>query len=184
MNSLVVVGGAPATGKTTLAMALGKALRLSVIAKDDVKESIAEPFETGDREWSRRLGASAYGVLWTVTRQILSAGGGLVLESNFTRARSEATLREVASLAPTAVVLCRIPDAARRRRFEERAERGRHRVHLDGAYLEEWDADDSEFLVDIGAPSLIVDTMDGYLPELDRIVAFVREATGPTDPRR
>ena len=100
-----------------------------------------------------------------------------MLESNFTRARSEATLREVASLAPTAVVLCRIPDAARRRRFEERAERGRHRVHLDGAYLEEWDADDSEFLVDIGAPSLIVDTTDGYDPDLEEIVAFARNAS-------
>jgi len=44
---LVVVGGAPATGKTTLAIAIGKALSLPVITKDDVKESIAEPFETG-----------------------------------------------------------------------------------------------------------------------------------------
>src|SRR5712692_11911220 len=38
-SRLVVVGGAPATGKTTLAIALGKALSRPVITKDEVKES-------------------------------------------------------------------------------------------------------------------------------------------------
>jgi predicted kinase len=170
---LVVVGGAPATGKTTLAIALGKALEFPVITKDDLKEAIAEPFATGDREWSRRLGQSAYTVLWTVTRHILSAGGGLVLESNFTRAGSEAALLEVATLTPARLVLCRTADDLRRQRFEERAARGRHRVHIDTAYLTEWDADDGEFLVDIGMPCLVVDTSDGYAPDLDQILAFV-----------
>ena len=174
---LVVVGGAPATGKTTLAIALGQALGLPVITKDDVKESIAEPFTTGDREWSRKLGRSAYTVLWTVTRRILAAGAGLVLESNFTRSGSERTLREIASLAPTAVVVCRLDGRSRRRRFEERAARGRHRVHVDTVYLDEWVDDDLDFLVEVGAPRLIVDTSDGYDPELERIVAFVRGAT-------
>ncbi|HEY3218722.1 MAG TPA: AAA family ATPase [Candidatus Limnocylindria bacterium] len=173
---LVVVGGAPATGKTTLAVALGDALGLPVITKDDIKESIAEPFPTGDREWSRRLGQSAYAVLWTVARRILSAGGGLVLESNFTRMNSQAALREVATLAPAALVLCRTTDEIRRRRFAERAARGRHRVHIDTAILGEWVVDDAEFLVDIGTPRLIVDTADGYAPDLARIVAFVERS--------
>ncbi len=43
---LVIVGGAPATGKTTLAQALGG---------------------------SRQLGAAAYGVLFAVVERILSA---------------------------------------------------------------------------------------------------------------
>jgi len=172
---LVIVGGAPATGKTTLAQELGRALALPVITKDDIKESLAAPFETGDRAWSRQLGIAAYGVLFTVAERILRSGHGLVLESNFRRDVSDVQLRTLAALAPTVVIVCRTPHA--RQRFGERAARGRHRVHVDDAVLEEWDGDDAEFQIDIGTPHLVVDTTDGYLPELDQIVAFARSAT-------
>ncbi|HEY6203123.1 MAG TPA: AAA family ATPase [Candidatus Limnocylindria bacterium] len=150
---LVIIGGAPATGKTTLARALGDALGLPVITKDDIKESLAEPFTTGDREWSRQLGVAAYGVLFVVAERILAA------------------------LAPTAVILCRTPKA--RHRYAERAAVGRHRVHIDDAVLATWNGDDAEFLIDIGTPRLIVGTTDGYTPDLERIAAFARGATVP-----
>lgn len=174
---LVIVGGAPATGKTTLARTLGTSLGLPVITKDDVKEALATPFPTGDRDWSRQLGAAAYGALFAVAELILTAGHGLVLESNFRSGISDAPLLALARLAPTVVIVCRVPDTLRRQRFEERAARGRHRVHIDSAVLEEWREDDAEFLIDIGAPRLIVDTTDGYAPDVERVVAFARNAT-------
>ena len=64
---LVIVGGAPASGKTTLAQELGRSLELPVITKDDIKESLAAPFPTGDRDWSRQLGVAAYSVLFAVS---------------------------------------------------------------------------------------------------------------------
>lgn len=172
---LVVVGGAPATGKTTLAQELGRALALPLITKDDIKESLAAPFATGDRAWSRHLGVAAYGVLFTVAARILVSGHGLVLESNFRRDVSDAQLRTLAALAPTVVIVCRTPHV--RQRFAERAARGRHRVHVDDAVLDEWNGDDAEFQIDIDTPRLVVDTTDGYLPDLDRIVAFARRAS-------
>ena len=108
---------------------------------------------------------------------ILTAGHGLVLESNFRSGISDAPLLALARLAPTVVIVCRVPDTLRRQRFEERAARGRHRVHIDSAVLEEWREDDAEFLIDIGAPRLIVDTTDGYAPDVERVVAFARNAT-------
>lgn len=175
----MVVGGAPATGKTTLARTLGTSLGLPVITKDDVKEALATPFPTGDRDWSRQLGAAAYRALFAVAESILGARQGLVLESNFRSGISDAPLIALARLAPTAVIVCRVPDAVRRRRFEQRAAAGRHRVHVDSAILDEWHADDTEFLIDIGTPRLVVDTTDGYAPDLGRIVAFARSATVP-----
>lgn len=172
---LMIVGGAPATGKTTLSRALGAALGLPVITKDDVKEALAEPFPTGDRDWSRRLGVAAYEVLYTVARRIVEGDGGLVLESNFTRARSEAPLRALADGVATALIVCRVADPIRRARFEARAAVGRHRVHIDSAITAEWNVDDGEFLIDIGVPRLIVDTADGHVPDLGRIIAFARE---------
>jgi len=174
---LVIVGGAPATGKTTLARTLGTSLELPVITKDDVKEALAAPFPTGDRDWSRQLGAAAYGALFAVAERILAAGHGLVLESNFRSGISDTALLALARLAPTVVIVCRVPDALRRQRFEERAARGRHRVHIDSAVLDEWSEDDAEFLIDIGKPQVIVDTTDGYTPDLEHIMAFARSAT-------
>ena len=172
---LVVVCGAPATGTTTLALELARALALPVITKDDIKESLAAPFETGDRDWSRQLGVAAYGVLFTVAERILASGHGLVLESNFRRDISNRPLRALAALAPTVVIVCRTPHA--RQRFAERAVRGRHRVHVDDAVLEEWNGDDAAFQIDIGSPCLVVDTTDGYVPDLAAIVSFARSAT-------
>ncbi|HKY50297.1 MAG TPA: AAA family ATPase [Candidatus Limnocylindria bacterium] len=171
---LVIVAGAPGAGKTTLAHELGGALALPVITKDDVKEALAEPFATGDREWSKRLGAAAYSVYFVVAERILASGHGLVLDSNFRRGISEEPLRRLAALAPTAVIVCRTPKA--RARYAERAARGRHRVHIDGAVLEEWDGDDAVFQIDIGTPRLVVDTTEGYAPSLHDIAAFARGA--------
>jgi len=173
---LVIVGGAPATGKTTLAQALGGSLGLPVITKDDIKEALATPFPTGDREWSRQLGVAAYAVLYAVAERVLAGDHGLVLESNFRRGVSDEPLRALARVAPTAVIVCRTSDALRRRRFEDRAAAGRHRVHVDSAVLDEWREDDAEFLIDIGTPRLIVATTDGYVPDLDHIVTFARSA--------
>jgi diadenosine tetraphosphate (Ap4A) HIT family hydrolase/predicted kinase len=174
---LVIVAGAPGAGKTTLAHKLGALLQLPVITKDDLKEALAEPFATGDREWSRRLGAATYSAYWVMAEQILSAGQGLVLESNFRRGISEEPLRRLAALAPTALVVCHTPRA--RERFAARAAAGRHRVHIDNVVLEEWDGDDRVFEIDIGAPRLVVDTTAGYEPDLERIVEFAGEVDRP-----
>ena len=178
---LVIIGGAPATGKTTLARALGISLGLPVITKDDIKESLAAPFATGDREWSKQLGVAAYSALYAVADRILAAGQGLLLESNFWHPDSEAALRELARLAPTVVIVCRTDEALRRKRFEDRALRGRHRVHVDSAILAEWTADDAKFLIDIAVPRLIVDTSDSYTPEFESIAAFARSASVPPE---
>jgi predicted kinase len=173
---LVIVGGAPATGKTTLAQSLGKSLGLPVITKDDLKEALAEPFTDVDLARSRQLGSAAYEALFTVADRVLAAGHGLVLESNFRRGLSDGPLRALAQLAPSVVIVCRTPDAVRRKRYEDRAGT-RHRVHIESAILAEWNADDAEFLIDIGTPRLIVGTTDGYTPDLERIAAFARGAT-------
>jgi hypothetical protein len=88
-------------------------------------------------------------------------------------------MRARARLAPAVVIVCRTGDALRRQRFEDRAAHGRHRVHVDSAVLDEWSDDDAVFQIDIGAPRLVVDTTDGYTPDLARIATFARSVTVP-----
>ena len=170
------MGGAPGTGKTTLARRLAADLRLAIVTKDDVKETLADALGSGDRERSRELGAAAFAVMFAVARRTLDSGAGIVLEANFHRGASDGELRELARHADASVVVCRTDEATRRARFTDRGARGeRHAVHLDAEILaREWPGDDATFAIDIGVRHLDVDTHDGYAPDLAAIAAFAR----------
>src|SRR5437762_2532008 len=80
---LVVVTGAPGSGKTTVARALAAELKLPLLAKDDVKEPLFDTLGVGDRDWSRKLGRATYEVLFALARRLLESGASCILESNF-----------------------------------------------------------------------------------------------------
>lgn len=169
---LVVVGGAPASGKTTLAHRIAVELGAALLAKDDVKEALADTLGAGDRARSRELGSATYEVLYVLARRALESGARVVLESNFYRERSTDRLREIAAGVPTVVLVCRASEAIRRSRYASRTDR--HPVHLDAEILaSDWPSDDA-YDIDLGVPRLLVDTTDGYRPGLDEILAFVR----------
>ncbi len=54
--TLIVVSGAPGTGKSTIARALGADLRFPVLSLDPVKEALADVLGLGDEDWSNRVG--------------------------------------------------------------------------------------------------------------------------------
>lgn len=174
---LIVVCGAPGSGKSTLARELAGRLRLAIVAKDDIKEALADALGAGDRARSRELGAAAYAVMWSVTRRTLVAGAGVVLEANFYREQAEPVLRELAAIADARVVLCRCDPVIRRSRY---AERDRHPVHLDAEILaREWIGDDEINAIDIGVPSLVIDTTRPDGVDIDAIAAWMSTETGP-----
>src|SRR5207249_11372501 len=109
-----------------------------------------------------------------------ASGQGRIRDTNFRCSGPDQPLRTLAALAPTVVIVCRTPRA--RERFAERAAHGRHRVHIDGAVLDEWNGDDSMHQIDIGTPRLVVETTDGYVPDLGRIIDFARDAGGLAAP--
>jgi hypothetical protein len=94
-----------------------------------------------------------------------------VLEANFHRREAEPWLRElVAMAAEVRIVICHTSVEENRCRF---AARRRHPIHLDGEILEgEW-PQDSEFELDLGVPSLAIDTRSGYTPDLETIMRFI-----------
>ena len=80
---LVVVTGMPSSGKTTVAESLARRLRLPLVAKDDLKESLFETLGSGDVAWSGRLGDAAYDLMFSLARTMLSARVPLIVEANF-----------------------------------------------------------------------------------------------------
>jgi hypothetical protein len=173
--ALVIVTGAPGAGKTTLAGLLGRQLMLPMLAKDDVKVALHRALGATAPEQSLCLSMAAFEVLFTLSRRLLEARTGHLLEGNFICGHAEPNLSPLMELAPMVQLHCATTRDETLRRF---ANRSRHEAHFDleayprlVAALESGRHDPLRLPV----PTLVVDTSAGYRPDLEAIKAFVSE---------
>jgi predicted kinase len=117
---LLVVTGMPSSGKTTVAEGLARRLRLTLIAKDEIKESLYESLGAGDVSASAVLGGAAYGLIFTLARRLLGSRVSVIVEANFFREQEpeftrlpEHQLVQLHCHAPIAVLLNRYGSRSR-----------------------------------------------------------------------
>ncbi len=79
---ILLVTGLSGSGKTTLANAISPRLRLPLIAKDAIKESLFDTLGWSDRSWSRKLGMASWELFWMLSTEVLRGGGSLIAEGN------------------------------------------------------------------------------------------------------
>ncbi|HLI51253.1 MAG TPA: AAA family ATPase [Thermomicrobiaceae bacterium] len=137
---LILVTGAPASGKTTIAARLAADLGLPLFAKDDIKELLAESLAVSDFEWSSLTGRASFFLLDWLTTRLLNAGSSLILEANFDRrflnewSFPRAALKTRASIVE---IFCRAEPEVLLGRYKERFESGsRHPIHHDREHFE------------------------------------------------
>ena len=175
--ALVIISGAPASGKTTLADRLSFDLRLPILAKDELKEALADAIGAPqDVPASMRLGDGAYAILYLVAQRLLEARTGLIIESNFRRGVSETELRPLLVWGDPGLIHCSAAPEIVQSRYAARHERGdRHPAHRDAdraaALADELAAGHFDPL-DLPIPTLVVDTTDGWHPAYEDIRYF------------
>ncbi len=176
MATLVVVSGAPATGKTTLARELGSRLGLVVLGKDALKEALADAVGMpADVAASARLGAAAYAALFTLARELLAGDVGVIVESNFRRDNSEMELAGVATVATSVhLIHCTAPADLIVQRYGARL---RHAAHLDEHRHDAIRADLTAGRYEplrVDWPSIVVDTgSSSHVPSAEQVADIV-----------
>lgn len=122
--TLVVVSGAPGTGKSTVATAIAADLGWPLLSLDPMKEAIADVLGLGDEDWSDRVGDAAAEIVFRQSHVFPHA----VAEGWWRGRRRERALREFAGALE---VFCTADPDEVRTRIVVRHQRERHPIHRD-----------------------------------------------------
>jgi predicted kinase len=170
--SLVFVAGAPGVGKTTLARMLAADLGIALLSKDTVKEALGDTLGADSVDRSQELGRASLGVLYAVAREQLALGVPVIVESGFHQAFA-GEVGPLVELAPAVLIHCHAPDEVVAARTLARADK-RHAVHFDSERMP-FDAR-LYGVMELGVPTLFVETEEGYRPDYPTILDFVERA--------
>ena len=178
-RGVFLVTGLPASGKTTLARALARALQVPLLSKDAIKEPLLDALGAADRAASRVLSDVSFAVLFALADEHLAVTGAVVLEGNFRPGEHERAVQALLTgHAPMTCtqVLCRVPEPLRLVRLQARGGVGaRHPGHQDAAWVARSDRSADAFL-NMAGPRLV---HDGGVTEPATGCALIRSLANP-----
>ncbi|MBN1202865.1 MAG: ATP-binding protein [Anaerolineae bacterium] len=182
---LLLVNGAPCTGKTTLATRLAGDLGWPLVYKDGIKERLFDALGWGDRDQSIRLSHASYALLYYFIECQLAAGRSLIAESNFVPRFDTDKLRRLQAQHPfhPLQVHCHTDRDVLIARFHARKDDGtRHPGHVDdlffSALVENLDQHNYNPM-DLDGPVLRVDTTDFDALDYEALLTDIRAAVHP-----
>jgi predicted kinase len=141
-NTLIIITGLPATGKTSLGKKLATELNLPFISKDEIKELLFESLGYTDLAWSKKIGSTSYDLLYYFAESLLKNNQSLIIETNFDPKFANQKiidLKNKYNFEPMQI-RCFTEGKILLERFTKRAQSSeRHPGHFDAENLADWE---------------------------------------------
>lgn len=132
--TIIIISGAPATGKSTLAEYLADQLRLPLLMRDGIKDTLFATLGWSDRAWSQKLGGASWDLLFYLMEMQLKAQASFVAENCFQPRHHQSRFDAWQEVYPFEMVqiVCKADLNVCYDRFHARAISGeRHPGHVD-----------------------------------------------------
>jgi predicted kinase len=177
----VLVTGRPGSGKSTLAEKLSKELYLPRISRDEIKEGYVNTFGKRHDQLPDTTNGIVSRMFFDTIRSLLAGDVSLVIEAAFQHTMWDRVVPDIIRSAELYIVVCTLDAEQSARRHLERglADPRREFYHGDRR-IETFrktgrvEAGASYTPPTYDVPTLNVSTVDGYEPDLQAIVNFVR----------
>lgn len=175
--TLIVVSGPPGSGKTQLAHAVAPLIPCPAVCRDEIKEGMVHAAGPGYvAAAGDPLTVRTFEAFFDVVRALVEAEVSLVAEAAFQDRLWRHGLEPLLDRVELRIVQCDVDLAVSWERARQRvAARPAHAV---GEHVHDLDAWTQVFgafeRLSLEAPSLSVDTTDGYAPTLAEVAAFAR----------
>ncbi len=170
MAKLIIIGGAPATGKTSLARTLQELTGIARVSMDEIKEALFDVVGYKDRAWSQEVGKMAWPVFQQTVHMYLDRGVSIIAEATFLYPDDADWLHALADRHGVELIqiwMTSNPIVARER-FIHRANTIRHPGHNDAleSVMEEFDErffNKSFIPLPLRGRTRVIDTTQGYV---------------------
>lgn len=138
-SNIILISGAPCTGKTTLAKKLIRKFNFPLISKDQIREVLFDNFDYLDQINYKGISTANYALMELFATSIVSAGDSFIMETVFNEKLNN-RLRELKKEYKANIIEVNLyaePEILYER-FEKRASKDRHEGHGDLKRLKEW----------------------------------------------
>lgn len=182
-TTVIIFTGLPGTGKTTMSRQITEAIRVPLIAKDDIKEIMYDKIGWSDKDFSAKLAHATFGIMEYITEQHLKTGISIALESNYSPKLASEKFQEWQQEYGCNIVqiVCRTDTDVLARRYFERQHADRHPGHNDTGTVESYMADFERRIENgedrplaVNGPVRVVDTTDFSEVDIDGIIEWMR----------
>jgi predicted kinase len=170
--TLVVISGPAGSGKTTLAHKLALRIGCPALCRDEIKEGMVASNPSFVPAISDPLTIRTYDVFFAAIALFLKAEVTHLAEAAFQHAAWSRGLQPLTDLATLKIIRCQVSDEVARQRAMARMRAEPNRAaHADAEHFSTPRTFDA---IHLDAPTLDVDTSNGWHPDLEEIASFCR----------